>query len=336
MTTSPSLPGGVLAIDAGNSKTDVAIVRSDGTVVATARGGGFDPHVMGPAKAVALLADLVAVALGSAGLDGDRGAPPVEHVSACLANADLPVEQAQVLREITARGWGRSVFVGNDTLALLRAGVREPQGIAVVCGAGINCSGLRPDGQTAQFAAVGMISGDWGGGGHLSLEAMWWAARAEDGRGPLTQLSKALPAHFGLPTMAALIEALHLGGISDTQRLELTPVLFAVAAGGDAVARQIVQRQAEEIVALAVAALRRLELLDKPVDVVLGGGVLTARHALLLNAIGELLAKEAPHALPKVVTTPPVVGAALLGLDHVGSTEDDRARLREAYTVPTY
>lgn len=31
----------VLAVDAGNSKTDVAVVAADGSVLATARGGGF-------------------------------------------------------------------------------------------------------------------------------------------------------------------------------------------------------------------------------------------------------------------------------------------------------
>ena len=53
---------------------------------------------------------------------------------------------------------------------------------------GINCTGVLPDGTTVRFAAVGHISGDWGGGGHLWQEAMWWAARAEDGRGPDTAL----------------------------------------------------------------------------------------------------------------------------------------------------
>ena len=42
-------------------------------------------------------------------------------------------------------------------------------------------------------------------------EAMWWAARAEDGRGPDTALRTALPHHFGLDSMADLIEAVHLG-----------------------------------------------------------------------------------------------------------------------------
>ena len=145
---------------------------------------------------------------------GDDG-PIVRHVSACLANADLPTEQEALEDAFTARGWGESSEVFNDTFAVLRAGLDEPRGIAVVCGAGINCSGLLPDGRTARFPAVGHISGDWGGGGALWQEAMWWAARAEDGRGPDTRLRDGAPRHFGIGSMAGLIEAVHLGTISE-------------------------------------------------------------------------------------------------------------------------
>ena len=63
----PSLTGGVLAIDAGNSKTDVAIVTADGRVLGSARGGGFHPPNIGVDKAVAGLAPLVAMAAHEAG-----------------------------------------------------------------------------------------------------------------------------------------------------------------------------------------------------------------------------------------------------------------------------
>ena len=130
--------------------------------------------------------------------------------------------------------------------------------------------------------------------------------------------------------MQALIEAVHLGDIPETRLFELTPVLFEVAETGDETARAIVQRQAVEIVALAVVALRRLDLLDEPAAVVLGGGVLTAGHLLLIDAIKSLKA-EAPLAVSRVVTTPPVVGAALLGLDHIGAPGQAHVRLRAAF-----
>ncbi|MCI4046334.1 BadF/BadG/BcrA/BcrD ATPase family protein [Streptomyces sp. TRM75563] len=318
----------VVAIDAGNSKTDVALIGEDGTVLATARGGGFQPPVVGVEAAI----DVLAAVLGRA--VAELPAPPVlsGHVSACLANADLPVEEAELAAALEVRGWGSSVEVRNDTFAILRAGVDEPRGVAVVCGAGINCVGMTPDGRTARFPAIGRISGDWGGGSGLAEEALWFAARAEDGRGEPSELARTLPAHFGLDSMYGLIEALHRGGIPLERRHELTPVLFATAAGGDPVAGALVERLAEEVVAMASVALNRLGLLEEEVPVLLGGSVLAARHPQLNDRIAELLAARAPKAEVRVVSEPPVLGAALLGLDRTGAGPKARGRLRAQYT----
>ncbi|WP_406494162.1 ATPase [Streptomyces sp. NBC_00846] len=318
----------VLAIDAGNSKTDVALIGEDGTVLATARGGGFQPPVVGVEAALDVLAPLLGQALARSG----RSVDGVEHVSACLANVDLPVEEAELTEALVRREWGRTVEVRNDTFAILRAGVDEPRGVAVVCGAGINCVGMVPDGRTARFPAIGRISGDWGGGSGLAEEAMWFASRAEDGRGEPTELARTLPAHFGLDSMYALIEALHLGRVGFERRHELTPVLFATAAAGDPVAGALVDRLAEEVVVMASVALGRLDLLDEEAPVVLGGSVLAARHPRLDGGIAELLAVRAPKAVVRVVTEPPVLGAALLGLDHMGAAAGVRERLRAQYS----
>ncbi|WP_327577652.1 MULTISPECIES: N-acetylglucosamine kinase [unclassified Streptomyces] len=325
MGLSSSVNGWVLAIDAGNSKTDVAVVAADGTVVGSARGGGFQPPKVGVEAAVDVLAEAVGRALAEA------GTTTVGHVSACLANADLPVEEKELAAELITRGWAASVDVRNDTFAVLRAGLlkdSEPRGVAVVCGAGINCAGMLPDGRTARFPAIGKISGDWGGGGGLAEEALWYAARAEDGRGETTALMRSLPAHFGLPSMYALIEALHLGRIPIERRHELTPVLFATAADGDPVARTLIDRMGDEVVAMSVVALDRLGLLDEETPVLLGGSVLAARHPQLDDRIREMLTARAPKAVPRVVTARPVLGAALLGLDAVGADEDVHARVR--------
>jgi N-acetylglucosamine kinase-like BadF-type ATPase len=321
----PGVPAGVLAIDAGNSKTDVCVVSAEGELLGSARGGPFRPHVVGAAAAVASIAPAVSEALSRA------GTVSVRHVAACLANADLPVEHEALEAAIAATGWAPAYEVVNDTFALLRAGTVARRGVAVVCGAGINCTGLLADGTTVRFAAVGHISGDWGGGGHLWQEAMWWAARAEDGRGPATALQTALPGHFGLGSMAELIESVHLGALTEEQCMAMTPLLFDVAEGGDEVAADVVRHQADEVVALAATAIRRLGVLDQPIDVLLGGGVLTAGRRLLLDEIGRGLATRAPHATARVVATPPIVGAALLGLDRMGAEPSAAQRLRESF-----
>ncbi|MFJ9459189.1 N-acetylglucosamine kinase [Kitasatospora sp. NPDC101447] len=328
----PLLPG-VLAIDAGNSKTDVALIGVDGSVLGTARGGGFAPQRIGGAAAVAGLAPLVRQAAAEAGHPTWNGVL-TGHVSACLANADLPVEEQALHDALEAHPWGVTTTVVNDTFGLLRAGTDGPRGVAVVCGAGINCVGLLPDGRTARFPALGELTGDWGGGGGLAITSMWHAVRSEDGRGGPTALARAIADHFGLPSAGSVAEAVHLGQLSSDRLHELVRVLFAVAGDGDAVALELIDRQADEIVRLAVVALRRLDLLDSPTPVVLGGGVLASEQPLLLDNVKARLAQAAPLAEPRVVVAPPVLGAALLGLDHLKAGAQAQARLREAYEGP--
>ncbi|WP_424213738.1 N-acetylglucosamine kinase [Streptomyces sp. BI20] len=320
-------PAAVLAVDAGNSKTDVALIGADGTVLGRGRSGGFQPQLVGVKPAVDTLAEAVAHAAAEAGLDPAAG-PLAAHVSACLANADLPVEEEELAREIEKRGWGLRTAVLNDTFAVLRAGVDEPLGVGVVCGAGVNCAGMRPDGRTARFAALGQISGDWGGGGGLAREVLWFAARAEDGRGEPTALAGEVARTFGLGSVAEVFAALHLGELPQGRLHELVPVLFRVAADGDAVATGLVHRQADEIVAMASVALARLDLLEQPAPVVLGGSVVAARHPQLNDRIAEGLARRAPLARLSVVTARPVLGAGLLGLDAVGAPATALAHLR--------
>ena len=57
-------------------------------------------------------------------------------------------------------------------------------------------------------------------------------------------------------------------------------MLFATGAAGDPVARGLVDRLGEEVVAMASVALGRLGLLEEEAPVVLGGSVLAARHPL--------------------------------------------------------
>lgn len=325
----PLLPG-VLAIDAGNSKTDVALIGTDGSILGSARGGGFAPQRIGGAAAVAGLAPLVEQAAAEAGHPAWSGVL-TSHVSACLANADLPVEEEALRVALESHPWGSSNTVVNDTFGLLRAGTDGPRGVAVVCGAGINCVGLLPDGRTARFPALGELTGDWGGGSGLAVASMWHAVRAEDGRGGPTGLARAIAEHFGLPSAVAVAEAVHLGHLPNDRLHEITRVLFAVAGEGDEVALKLVDRQADEIVRLAVVALGRLRLLDTPTPVVLGGGVLASRHPLLLDNLTARLAEAAPLAEPRVVVAPPVLGAALLGLDHLAAGAEAQARVREAY-----
>lgn len=319
----------VLAIDGGNSKTDVALVARDGTVLASVRGPGASQQEHGVAKAVRILDRLVRSVASRA--RGPRQGLVAGHTSACLAGADLPEEEAELTAELRRRGWSRTAVAVNDTFAVLRAGADLPWGVAVTCGAGINCVAVAPDGRIARYLALGTLTGDWGGGQGLYQEVLWHAMRAEDGRGPATGLAAGVAAHFGLPSVSDVAIAVHKGKLIEDDLLRLTSVLFTVAAAGDPVARGLVERQAEEICVMATTAMRRLRLPAAGTPVVLGGGLLEARDTLLTSAVEERIASAAPGAVPRVVDIPPIAGAALIGLDFIGAGPDAASRLRQCY-----
>ncbi|GAA3468870.1 N-acetylglucosamine kinase [Nonomuraea roseola] len=320
----------VLAVDGGNSKTDVALVAEDGTVLATGRGGGFLPQSAGVSAAADVVEEAVRQALDplARAIGTAPAAPYGDLLSAYLAGADLPREEEALREEFAARGFASDVVVGNDTFALLRAGASGPWGVAVVCGAGVNAVGVSPSGRVARFPALGKVSGDWGGGLGLAEEALWHAVRAEDGRGGPTALAALVTEHFGTATVEEVSLALHFGELEQSSLHGLTPRLFEVAAAGDPIARSLVERMAEEIVLLAEVCLRRLELLETPTEVVLGGGVLRARDPLLSELLDERFTARAPQAKLVVADLPPIAGAALNGLDRIGADEEAKARLR--------
>jgi N-acetylglucosamine kinase-like BadF-type ATPase len=329
-------PPAVIAVDGGNSKTDLALIAADGTLLASVRGPGMPARLS--EENVKIIADLLRSAIGAAG-----GAPSLASIAqdtvACVANVDLPDDERQLEQMLADQGWTQTTLVANDTYAVLRAGLDDVPaagadrlwGVAVTCGAGINCAGMAPDGRKAGFLALGPITGDWGGGGSLGFDAQWWAIRDEDGRGPHTVLRRLVPRYFGLAEPTDLAVALHLGKIGFDRLAELAPLVFDAADSGDQVARDLVRRLADEIALMAAAVIRRLDLTSAAVPVILGGGVLAARNPLLIDAIIAQIADVAPDSTVRVIEAAPVAGAALLGLDRIGAPVTAMHRLRAEF-----
>ena len=95
----------MLAIDGGNSKTDVALVAGDGTLLASARGPGINAHEVGVDQTVLILDAVVKQAAAQLEPQPDHrpSGPLARHTVACLANADLPEEEAEHAAAVQAQ-----------------------------------------------------------------------------------------------------------------------------------------------------------------------------------------------------------------------------------------
>jgi N-acetylglucosamine kinase-like BadF-type ATPase len=313
--------GVVVAIDGGGSKTDAVALSRDGAVLRRASGAGSSPHFIGVEASVVQIDALVREVAGSA---------RVAQANIYLSGLDFPTEIDAFTRAISPLRWAEeTTAVDNDLYALLRAGTSARDAVAVVCGSGINALGRRADGATARFPALGMISGDWGGGTGIGEFALWHAARHVDLRGAVTSLTEEIPAVYDLSTIDEVIQALHLRELEYGDLGRLSPLVFAHADAGDRVAGELVDRQGEEIALMAASAIERLELGDREVPVVLGGGVLASRHPRLMARIRAGLDVRVPLARIVHVAVPPIVGAALLALESAGADADALERASE-------
>ena len=192
---------------------------------------------------------------------------------------------------------------------------------------------MGPDGRTARLDALGEFSGDWGGGTDVGWAAVAAAVRDRDGRGPRTALARLVPAQFGPPLPGGRSPRLCT---TDGSRRRASGsshrLTFAAAADGDAVAAGIVDRLADEIVAMAGAMIRRARLGRLDPDVVLGGGVFRTTDPAFYERIDTGVRAVAPGARLVRPAAPPVAGAALLGLDALG-VADVGDRVRAAFVA---
>jgi N-acetylglucosamine kinase-like BadF-type ATPase len=302
----------VLAVDGGNSKTDVALVAGDGRLLAAVLGPTSSHQAVGVEPGMERLAALVAEAHAQAGA-GATGRADVGVY--CLAGADTPADVRLLTAQLAARGFARTDLLRNDTFAALRAGTDRGWGVVLICGQGVNAAGISPGGKVARLDALGEISGDWGGATDVGWQGVAAAVRARDGRGPRTVLERSVPAFFGLASPHALTMAMYDGRVAPRRVAELSPVVFAGAMDGDAAARAIIDRLADELVAMAGAMIRRLHLTRLDPEIVLGGGVFRTTDAVFRSRIEAGVRAIAPRARLVRSSAPPVAGAALLGLD---------------------
>jgi N-acetylglucosamine kinase-like BadF-type ATPase len=321
----------LLGVDVGGTKTLAAVCDDGGRVCGVARAGGANYQDAGTEAAARQIRAAVETALARAGI----ARADVVHFAFGVSGADREADFAAIRRLLEPIApAGRTTLV-NDTLVALRAGTADGVGVCCIGGTGANCIGRNRFGVVKKVGGLGFVSGDSGSAGDVVLAALTAALWGHEGRGPHTALYGRFCAELGLRALEDIVE---LGYFSRGQALDLgrlAPLVFEVAAAGDAVALEVLRRQGRGVAEAALCAIRSLFAADEEVTVVLAGSVLArGRHDALREAIGEALAAAQRRARLARLTDEPVLGALLLARDaQVGHAADPAfaARLRETW-----
>ncbi len=297
-----------LGADVGSTKTHVVIADGAGRVLGFGEGGAGNPDNVGYEGLSRTLELAARSALQRAGVTIDQ----IAGAGFGVSGLDYPSQKAPTLQAIGVLGLRAPIEAVNDALIGLVAGASDGWGVAIVSGTGCNCWGWDRNRRQGQVTGSGWQMGEYAGSIELAMRAVQLVAYEWTRRGPATQLTPALIQYMGA---ADVVDMLH-GLATDRLRIDAAaaPLIFDVAAQGDAVAIDLIRWAGRELGELAKAVIRQLDFEALEFDVVLLGSMFNG-GSLLIEPLRESIAELAPGARLVRLQTLPVVGAVLLGME---------------------
>ena len=300
-----------LGVDIGGSKCHALVADDKGKAVGFGIYGAGNYEVVGWEGLQRALCAVTGQALNSAGITRHQ----LAGAGFGIAGYDWPGEEAPHHEAIASVGLSVPYALVNDTIIGLVAGASEGWGLGVVSGTGSNCWGRDKQGREGHVTGEGGDFAEWAGGGDLVRRAVQMVSLAWSRRGPETKLADALLKLTGATDVTDLLEGLTLGRYVINPKA--APLVFQIAAEGDEVAKETICWAGRELGSLAVGVARQLSFESLPVEVVQIGSLFNG-SPLLGETMMTTLREVAPHATAVRLSVPPVVGAALLGMEQAG------------------
>lgn len=206
--------------------------------------------------------------------------------------------------------------VGNDMVCSWAGSLAGSDGVSVVAGTGSIAYGEWL-GRSARSGGWGEVFGDEGSAYWLAREGLALFSRMADGRlepGPLLHVVRE---HFHLSHDLDLCAAIN-GDAARSKLAQLSRLVSAAAASGDAQAQELLRRAGAELAQLVAGVARRLSLHgDTPLAVSYSGGVF-ATGAQVLEPLRDALARHWPAARLTTPSLGPELGAALYAARRAG------------------
>jgi N-acetylglucosamine kinase-like BadF-type ATPase len=257
----------VYAVDAGGTRTTVAVTRGD-VVVARWTTGSFAIASTGLAHATETLTTVLRTVSDHVGAD--------ELAAGCISSSSMPVAgEAPAPYELVAilekhAPAGRVVLV-NDVVPLLWSRELSGVGVVVCSGTGSSVVGRGASGGLVKVGGHEHIVSDQGSAYSMARKALRSAARDADGTGSAPRLRALAEGYFdrSLPALGRWLAELPRPRATVAG---FAPLVTQAAADGDDVAAAIVRSAADYLASAAEVACRRLGL--SPARIGLAGGVL--------------------------------------------------------------
>lgn len=307
-----------LGVDSGGSKTSFVLARPDGQIVARHAGGAGNFLRRSREEVWGMLSSGVTAVCGKAGIAPDAVAYAGFGFPGYGESATSAAELDQMCKD--AMGMDR-IACANDAVIAWAGSLAMHPGINIIAGTGANCYGRTAEGNEARTSGWGAFC-DEGSGQWIGNQAVGIFTKQADGRMERTALYGLFREHFQLEDDLLFCGLLNHELATHTSELAKLQLLVLKAYDmGDAHARAIYDRGAEELWLAIRTTAKKLGFVDGAYRVSYSGGVFHAGKRIL----GPLHALVDGHADLRPPRFAPDLGALLMamraaGLEDVGDS----------------
>lgn len=299
----------LLGIDGGATKTLAAVLDVEQGALHLGHGGPSNQDAVGVKAAGRALFEAADGALAGAGIADTQ----LDAAVLAVAGTDTDAVIAHVRAE-RSQEW---IVVGDVVGAWATATGAQP-GVGAISGTGSNVFGVGSDGRAWRAGGWGHLLGDEGSGYWLGVQSIKAALRDRECSGPETALSEGAMEFFGFPSVEALaVEVFYTKPLTKSKIAAFAIETARFAERGDAVARELYERGAEEL-AQQIGAVIRQTGLEGAFPVGLIGSAWKA-GAVFVDPLARAIHELAPEARLQVVEMAPVGGSLLLAARACGA-----------------
>lgn len=298
----------VLGIDQGGTKTTAVLMDSCGKIL----GKGKNPGAYFPEVGIESSTAIMRAAAAEAMAGTDVTMRDVATVVVGMTGIDWP-GQAEMLEHAVCRSFGvAGAEVVNDCIIAMYGGTLKPYGAVVCAGTGMNIAARSPENKNVILGFY--IEDEDQGGSALATRAMRKVFDAELGICGPTRLRALFLDYFRKRTVDELLYSYIEDPHTQVESRQLVPQIVDLASDGDEVTQQLLKQMAQKTGAYLLCALKKAEMENMPVDVVLTGSVFKGKKNLLTDTLSEYVRVNCPAAEVINARYEPVVGAAIMGL----------------------
>lgn len=301
-----------LGADLGATKTHTLVIDETGAALGFGESGPGNHEVVGYDGMFNAMQIGMEQALNAAGLTK----ADIAGAGYGVAGFDWSTEYEITAQTIERLGLNSPYKFVNDAVPGLVAGAEEGWGVVVVSGTGSNCRGWdKEHKREGRVSGHGQLMGENAGASELMFHCMQRVGYAWSRRGPMTRLADVFIEKVGAKDLEDLIRGYTMYEYQIDA--SFAPLVFQVANEGDQVARDLIHWAGTELGEMINGVIRQLDFKDLAFDVVMAGSMFDG-GSMLIDPMWETTLKFAPKARFVRLDVPPVMGAAILGVEAAG------------------